>query len=78
MGTSDGAVIGATKIVDHGSDAARWTMVIVADGYRSNELPQFHTDAQNFVNTLVATAPFDGSRRHQRLPARRAVDRQRR
>src|SRR4029079_3029807 len=25
----------------------------------SSELAQFHTDAQNFVNTLVATAPFN-------------------
>ena len=59
MGTSDGTVVGATKILDHGSDTDRWTMVLVAEGYRSSELAQFHTDAQNFVNTLVATAPFN-------------------
>jgi len=59
MGTSDGTIVGATKILDHGSDTDRWTMVLVAEGYRSSELTQFHTDAQNFVNTLVATAPFN-------------------
>lgn len=59
MGLSDGTVVGATKIVDHGSDSARWNVVLVAEGYKSSELPQFHTDAQNFVNTLFATAPYD-------------------
>lgn len=59
MGTSDGSVLGATKIVDHGSDTDRWTMVLVAEGYRASEMAQFHTDAQNFVNILFATAPFD-------------------
>ena len=58
MGTADGTVNGATKIVDHGSDTDRWTMVLVAEGYRNSELAQFHTDAQNFVNTLLSTAPF--------------------
>ncbi len=59
MGTSDGTVQGTTKIVDHGSDADRWNLVLVSDGYRSTQMGQFQTDAQNFVNTLFATAPFD-------------------
>src|SRR5438874_6315018 len=59
MGTADGAVVGATKILDHGSDTDRWTIVIVAEGYRTAELAQFHNDAQNFLNTLLTTAPFD-------------------
>jgi hypothetical protein len=59
MGTGDGSVLGTTKIVDHGSDADRWNLVLVSEGYRSTQMGQFQTDAQNFVNTLFATAPFN-------------------
>jgi hypothetical protein len=59
MGTGDGTVLGPTKIVDHGSDADRWNLVLVSEGYRSTQMGQFQTDAQNFVNTLFATAPFN-------------------
>jgi hypothetical protein len=59
MGTGDGSVLGTTKIVDHGSDADRWNLILVSEGYRSTQMGQFQTDAQNFVNTLFATAPFD-------------------
>jgi hypothetical protein len=59
VGTSDGTVQGTTKIVDHGSDALRWNLVLVSEGYRSTEMADFATDAQGFVNTLFATAPFD-------------------
>lgn len=59
MSTSDGYVVGATKIVDHGPDTARWNLVIVADGYQSTELANYHADAQNFVNALRATPPFN-------------------
>src|SRR5215472_3863057 len=60
MGTSDGQVIGATKIVDHGSDASRWNLAILSEGYKDTELPQFANDAQSFVTTLSTTPPFDG------------------
>jgi hypothetical protein len=59
MGSSDGRVIGTTKIVDHGDDAERWNLVIVSEGYREEELPQFERDAQSFVDVLAATPPFD-------------------
>jgi hypothetical protein len=59
MGTSDGAVLGTTKIVDAGPAAQRWNIVIVSEGYRSSEMPQFATDARQFADTLLATAPFD-------------------
>jgi hypothetical protein len=59
MGTSDGSVLGATKIVDHGSDSLRWTMVLVSEGYKASEMAKFHNDAQSLVNTLFSTAPFD-------------------
>ena len=61
MGVTDGAVIGKTKILDNGSPALRWNLVLLSEGYRAAELPQFATDAQNFVNTLLATPPFSDS-----------------
>jgi hypothetical protein len=58
MGVADGTVVGTTKIVDHGPDALRWTLVLLSEGYRDVELPTFHADAERFVNHLFATAPF--------------------
>jgi len=60
MGASDGRVVGTTRIVDNGDVSERWNLVIVAEGYRETELPQFALDAQSFVDTLAATPPFDG------------------
>lgn len=59
MGTSDGAVLGTIKIVDHGPNTARFNLVILGDGYRTSELGTYHSDASTFINTLKATAPFD-------------------
>ena len=59
MGTSDGFVIGTTKIVDHGPASQRWNMVILGDGYRASEMSKYHTDAQAFVDHLYGTAPFN-------------------
>ena len=59
MSTSDGSVVGATKIIDHGDPASRWNMAILAEGYRASELDKFHNDAQRFVDHLYATAPFN-------------------
>jgi predicted secreted protein len=59
MGTSDGTILGSTKIVDAGPPDKRWNVVIVSEGYRSIEMAQFATDAQQFADTLLATAPFD-------------------
>lgn len=59
MGTSDGAVLGTTTIVDHGPNSARWDLVILAEGFRESELDQFHLAAEAFVNKLYATPPFD-------------------
>jgi hypothetical protein len=58
MGAGDGTVLGTTKIVDHGSPAERWNLVLVGDGYRADQMAQYETDAQNFVDTLFATSPF--------------------
>jgi len=59
MGTSDGQVLGSTKIVDAGPATARWNVVITSEGYRSDEMALFAADAQQFADTLLRTAPFD-------------------
>jgi hypothetical protein len=59
MGASDGSVGGVVKIVDHGPDSSRWNLAILGDGYRAGELAQYHSDVQQFVDTLRATPPYD-------------------
>ena len=59
MGTSDGQVLGATRIVEAGPPEKRWNAVIVSEGYRNDEMVQFATDAQQFADALLAAAPFD-------------------
>lgn len=59
MSTSDGHVLDSTKIVDNGPDSDRWNLVIVGDGYSETELTKYHTDVENFLTILRATAPFD-------------------
>ena len=55
----DGTVLGTTKIVNNGLDTKRWNLVIVSEGYQASEMATFATDAQNVVNDLFATAPFN-------------------
>jgi hypothetical protein len=59
MGSSDGYVVGTTKVVDHGPDNARWNLVIIGDGYRASELANYHTHVQNFIAELQNTPPFN-------------------
>lgn len=59
MSSSDGTISSTTKIVDHGSDTSRFVIAILGDGYKASELTQYHTDVQNFVNTLQDTRPFN-------------------
>lgn len=59
MGTSDGQVLGSTKIVDAGLPSQRWNVVIVSEGYQSSEMPLFAADAKQFADALLAIAPFD-------------------
>lgn len=58
MGTN-GKVLGLTQIVVAGPPAARWNIVLVSEGYRESEMPLFATDAQQFADSLLASAPFD-------------------
>lgn len=59
MGSSDGYVVGTTKVVDHGPENARWNLVIIGDGYRANELSNYHTHVQSFITELRNTPPFN-------------------
>lgn len=56
--SSDGMVIGATKIVDNGPDAQRYTIVLIGEGYTASEQAQFVQDAQDFVDFFFETPPF--------------------
>ncbi len=58
MGSTDGAIIGLTKIVNAGTASGKWNLVIVAEGYRSGQLTKFDTHARAFAATLLATPPF--------------------
>lgn len=59
MSASDGYVVGATKIVDHGPDNARWNLVVVGDGYQASELTNYHTHVQSFINQFRTTPPLN-------------------
>ena len=56
MSASDGIVHGVTKIF--GDQGPRWNLVLLSEGYRVGELTTFATDADKFVQRLIATAPF--------------------
>lgn len=58
MGSSDGTVLGLTKIFDSGLPSRRWNLVIVGEGYTAGEQGQFQTDAQDLLDRLLATDPF--------------------
>jgi hypothetical protein len=57
--TADGTVIGAVQIVNHGPATKRWNLVLLSEGYRKSELSKFASDAQDFVDALFSTPPFD-------------------
>jgi hypothetical protein len=59
MSTADGTVLGTAKIVDHGPATLCWNLVLLSEGYRGTEMAPFAKDAQQFVNTLFSTPPFD-------------------
>jgi hypothetical protein len=59
MSSTDGMVIGTTQIVNNGPPQNRYNIVLVAEGYQQSELGKFATDAQQYVERLFATQPFD-------------------
>lgn len=58
MGTSDGTVLGLTKVFDSGLPSLRWNLVIVGEGYTAAEQGQFQSDAQDLLDGFLATDPF--------------------
>jgi hypothetical protein len=59
MSSSDGYIVGTTKVVDHGPDNIRWNLVIIGDGYRESDLTKYHRDVQNFLTEFCKTPPLD-------------------
>jgi hypothetical protein len=55
----NGTILGKEKIVDHGSDSECWTIAILAEGYRADEMPKFLSDTDNFVNFFKNFSPFN-------------------
>ncbi len=59
MGRADGSVVGLTQIVNNGPASKRMNIVLVAEGYQQAQLGKFADRAQQFVNRLFVTLPFD-------------------
>lgn len=59
MSREDGEVLHTTKVVDHGSGAKRWDLVVLGDGYARGEMDVFDRQVAEFVDFLFATPPFD-------------------
>ncbi len=59
MGTTDGKVVGTTKLIDNGDAGLRWNLTILGDGYKDTEQPLYKQNVDAFVAKLKTTAPFD-------------------
>ena len=57
-GPDDGAVGGATAIVDNGSDGERFDLVILSEGYTDEQMDQFAVNAEAFADYFLNTPPF--------------------
>ena len=58
MSMSNGTVLGATKIVDNGSDFTKYTIGLLSEGYTAAEMPKWEADAQAFADYLFSQVPF--------------------
>lgn len=54
MGTSDGTVLGTTKILNNGPDDSRFNLVIVAEGFQNSEQSDFNDLCDELVTALQA------------------------
>jgi hypothetical protein len=61
MGAADGQIRGVRPVWESGPRNKRWNLVLVADGYRDDELERFRDDGWSFRNHLFATAPFSSA-----------------
>ena len=55
----DEGVISVEKVVDSGSDDKRWTLVILSEGYTTEQIDLFKKDSDKLIERLKVTAPFD-------------------
>ncbi|HVY54212.1 MAG TPA: M64 family metallopeptidase [Thermodesulfobacteriota bacterium] len=55
----NGTILGKEKIVDHGNDSECWTIAIIAEGYRADEMPKFLTDTDKFLTFFKNFSPFN-------------------
>jgi hypothetical protein len=51
-------VIGTTQLVDNGSDAERFDLVILSEGFTTEQLATFAMQAEGFSNFFFDTPPF--------------------
>lgn len=63
MSRADGDVRSVTKIIDSGSSAVRWDLVILGDGYQAGELAKYEADVAGVVRAMFSTLPFDALQR---------------
>ncbi len=54
----EGRLVGITKLVDNGSSTEQWNLVLLSEGYRESEIPDFRQHSEDFVSKLKATPPF--------------------
>jgi hypothetical protein len=59
VGTSDGTVVGTTKVVDNGANNEKYNIVLLGDGFRSTEQTAYEASVTALTTKLQATAPFD-------------------
>lgn len=59
MGANDGVVHGLQTVLDNGPASERWNLVIVAEGYREDELTSFAASVDAFIERFSSTPPFD-------------------
>ncbi|WP_406661463.1 M64 family metallopeptidase [Methanolobus sp. ZRKC3] len=59
MGTSDGTVVGPTKILNNGPDSDRFNIVFLAEGFQDTEQTAFNNACDDFVDAIQLEPWFD-------------------
>lgn len=63
MTSADGTIMGTTQILDNGSPARRFNLVLISDGYQNSQISKFANDTQSFIDALFAVTPFSEMKR---------------
>src|SRR6516225_5442749 len=53
-----------TPLLDNGPVSNRFNIVLLSEGYTSNQLTQFRADATNALNALLGLAPYQEYRNY--------------